>query len=114
MTNIDQVLAALSKLSPEDRRQVVDRLGAEAITELAAAAEEKAKKTRISRISAMRAERDPEFRIIEGALSRAGIKIEDVVDTLTLDKLFASAIRPIDAENRMVIKAGLHRLRLIA
>jgi hypothetical protein len=114
MSDIDSIIRTLSTLTPEMKRELVQRLSAENLAEVSAAAAETEKKIRIARIAAMRSERDPAFRLVEGALARAGIRIDDAVDIPTLDKLFAAASRPIDAEQRIMIKAGLHRLKLLA
>ena len=59
------------------------------ITEISAAAEQ-VEKTRIAKISAMRAERDNAFMLAEGILRRAGIKVEQAKSVREIDKLFAS------------------------
>jgi hypothetical protein len=91
MSNIDSIIRTLSTLTPEMKRELVQRLAAENLAEVSAAAAETAKKARIAKIAAMRADRDPAFRLIEGLLSRHGIKIEDASDVASLDRLFASA-----------------------
>jgi predicted thioredoxin/glutaredoxin len=112
--NIESIVAALENLPAEAKRDLVARLSTDSIAEMSAAAADKAAKTRVAKISEMRASRDPQFRLIEGALGRAGIKIEDVTgDIFALDKLLASGAGTT-IENRMMIKSGLHQLGFIA
>jgi hypothetical protein len=113
-TPIDQIIASLSQLTQEQKRTIVERLSAESIGEISAAAAESAKKIRIGKIQAMRAERDPALRLVEGALNRAGIALEQVTDVLALDKLFAAATRPVSAEDKLMVKSAMFRMGLIS
>ena len=113
MSNIDSRCKTLENLPADVKLELAKRLNSDVVAQLSAAADEKAKKTRLSKIQAMRDGRDPAFQLIAGALNRAGIRLDDAVDIPTLDKLFAAASRPVDAEQRIMIKAGLHRLRLL-
>jgi hypothetical protein len=114
MSNLDPILRTLSSLNSEQKRELIQRLSADSLAEISAAAAESAKKTRLAKISAMRAERHPAFMIAQGELSRLGIAIDDVTDTIGLDKLFASAVRQPTVEKRMQIKDALYHCGLIA
>jgi hypothetical protein len=113
MSNLDPILRTLSALTSEQKRELVQRLSAENLAEVSAAAAETAKKTRLARIAAARGEGNPAFQLVQGALARAGIAIEEATSVAALDKLFANATRPVSVEDRMTIKAGLHRLGLL-
>jgi hypothetical protein len=113
VSNIDSLCKTLENLPVDVKLELAKRLNSDVVAQLSAAADEKAKKTRLSKIQAMRDGRDPAFQLIAAALNRAGIRLDDAVDIPTLDKLFAAASRPVDAEQRIMIKAGLHRLRLL-
>jgi hypothetical protein len=113
MSSLDTIIKALESLPAEQKRMLAERLNVEVIAELSAADTAKAEKVRVAKIQAMRADRDPAFRLVEGALARAGIKVEEATSVAALDKLFANAFRPVSVEDRMTIKAGLHRLALL-
>jgi hypothetical protein len=113
-TAIDTIVEALSSLAPEQKAEVIKRLSASNVAEMSAAAAETAKKSRVAKIAAHRADRTPAFTLAEGELKRLGIAIDDVTDTLTLDKMLASAIVKPTTEKRIEIKSALRACGLIA
>lgn len=110
---LDALAATLSGLSAELKGQLIERLSSESIVAVQAAAADAAKKTKLTRILAMRETRDPEFRLVEGALKRLNITVEEAVDLHTLDKLLAAAGNKASIEDRLFVKVGLRRLNLI-
>ena len=93
--SINALVTALSGLSAELKGQLIERLSSELIVALQAAAADAAAK-KIAKIHAMRADRDPTFRYIEGILARAGIDIEKATDLPSIDRAFAAAGDRID------------------
>jgi hypothetical protein len=73
MSTIDGLVKSLESLSPELKRELVQRLAADNIAQVSAAAAETAKRTRLSRISAARDSRNWEFMTAQGILNRAAI-----------------------------------------
>jgi hypothetical protein len=113
MTNLDAVLAALSHLDAESKRDLIDRLSTANLAEMQIAAADTAKKTRTAKLLELRASRDPAFLNVEGGLARVGIAVEEIFDVRSLDKLFAAARRPLTDIARMEIKSGLAQLGFI-
>jgi hypothetical protein len=113
-TAIDTIVETLASLAPEQKAEVIKRLSASNVAELSAAAAEKDKKARLARIAAHRSDRVPAFNMAEGELKRISISIDDVTDTLTLDKMLASAIVKPTTEKRIEIKSALRACGLIA
>jgi hypothetical protein len=113
MSSLDTIIKALESLPAEQKRLLAERLNVEVIAEVSANDTAKAEKVRIAKIAAMRDDRNAAFRLVEGALARAGIKVEEAVNVAALDKLFANATRPVSVEDRMVIKTSLSRLGLL-
>jgi hypothetical protein len=112
--SIDLIVKALEALPADQKRALAERLRVESIAEISAAETAKAEKARIGAINAMRAERDPQFRLVEGLLARHGIRVEEATTVAALDRLFANAARPVSTEDRMMAKSALHRLGLMA
>jgi hypothetical protein len=116
MSNLDPLFKTLQGLSSELKRELARRLESDVLAEVSAAADETAKKGRIAKIAAMRAEgNNPTFNYVQGILRRAGIDITDVVDVPAFDKLFASsALRSrVSPDVRLAAKHGLYKLGLI-
>jgi hypothetical protein len=115
MSHLDPIIRTLSSLTPEQKRELVARLSADNLAEISAAAAETAKRARIAKIATMRAERDPQLRLVEGVFARAGIKIEEAVTVADLDRLFAKeALRPVSAEDRLMCKAAMNRMGILS
>jgi hypothetical protein len=112
--NIDALCKTLENLPSDVKLELAKRLNSDVISQLSAAETEKAEKVRVARIQTMRAERDPQFRLVEGVLARAGIKIEEASSVAALDRLFANAARQASVEDRLFAKSALHRLGLMA
>jgi hypothetical protein len=86
---------------------------ADVLAEVSAAADAKAKKTRLGRIAAAREERNPDFLLAQGILHRAGLNVEDVTDARTFDRLCAASARPPSAQDKMVVKSAFFRLGIL-
>jgi hypothetical protein len=114
MSSIDGLVKSLESLSPELKRELVQRLAADSLSQISAAAAETAKKTRLSRIAACRDSRNPDFGFAAGILNRASISVEDCIDARALDRLSAAADRPISADQKMIVKSALWRLGVMA
>jgi hypothetical protein len=111
--SIDSIVASLSSLSPELKRELIQRLSADTMSQLAAAAADGEKKLRLTRISACRDSRDREFMAAQGILNRAAINVEDCVDARAFDRLCAASDRPPSSDARMVAKAALFNLGIM-
>jgi hypothetical protein len=114
MSDIDSIIRSLSTLTPKMKRELVDRLSAENLGEVSAAAAETAKKTRLGRIAAARDSRNEDFMLAQGILSRAALNVEDVTDARTFDRLCAASARPPSALDKSVVKSALFRLGIMA
>jgi hypothetical protein len=112
--SVNEALAILATFPDEQLKEILARAPKEILPKVEAAAVEAAKKTRVARIAAMRAEGVPAFTLAQGELKRLGIAIDDVTDTLAVDKLFASAIVKPSTEKRIEIKSALRACGLIA
>jgi hypothetical protein len=112
--NIDALCKTLEGLPSDVKLELAKRLNSDVISQLSAADAAKAENVRATRIKEMRAGRVPAFGLVEGLLRRHGIAIEAATDVPTLDRLFADAVRPISTQDRMMAKASLHRLGLLA
>jgi hypothetical protein len=107
------VVAALESLPPELKRELADRLNVVATEKISAQAANHTKKLRTAMIAAARSERHPDFLLSEGILRRANISIDEATSVAELDKMLASATRPVSHQDRLTVKSALFRLGII-
>ena len=112
---VDAVLASLAKLPLDVLNDTLRRVPQEVLPQLQAAATEKAKNVRLSRIAAARENRNADFQIAAGILARAGIdNVEDIVTARDFDRLCNRSTRPPSMQDRMTAKGALYRLGIMA
>jgi hypothetical protein len=111
-------------VAPENYDVLIDRLASEGVVrtympgEYHASAED-VKKGRLAKLHAAATSSEPAIQstvaALSGLLRRSGISLTDVVvdDIAGLDRVLASATKPMSVDNRMVCKSLLVRLGIL-
>jgi hypothetical protein len=116
-----EIAKAMTQLSAEEKRKFLDQLNSGMIEQISASEAADQKKTRLASVSAARAKTMVDLAAhntlayLDGMLRRHGLptleKFAEAGPT-GIDKLLASASRPLTTEARLELKGRLHALRL--
>jgi hypothetical protein len=120
-SRVQTIAAAIANLDDDERRCLMSRVNNGMLDQISAAEAAEQKKVRLASVSAARAKAMVDLAAsntmayLDGMLRRAGLPtVEKFAEAgpAAIDKLLASASRPLTTAERLEFKGRLHALRL--
>jgi hypothetical protein len=117
----DEMAKAMALMTPAEKREFYDKLNNALVAEISASEAHDKKRVRMESVRAARAKAmtdlaaSNEMAFLDGMLRRYGLPIVEEFAARgpdAIDKLMASASRPLTTELRLELKCRLHKLRL--